>query len=108
MLLNLLTNAIKFTPEGGTVQVNARMNHGNILQVEVADTGIGMDDDDLRRALQPFGQAGDAMTRPHEGTGLGLPLAVRLVELHGGTLSFDSTVGVGTTVTVCLPAGQAH
>ncbi|MAE44812.1 MAG: hypothetical protein CMF63_07505 [Magnetovibrio sp.] len=71
--------------------------------MEVADSGIGIAAQDLPRVLQPFAQVEDAMTRGHEGLGLGLPLAKSLMELHGGTLTIDSEAGRGTTVTLRLP-----
>jgi len=103
VLLNLLSNAIKFTPAGGTVTVTARAWEGAV-EIAVSDTGIGMSEADIPKALEPFGQISNAMTRAHEGTGLGLPLSKSLVELHGGQFSIVSTPGAGTTVTVTLPA----
>jgi two-component system cell cycle sensor histidine kinase PleC len=94
---------VKFTPSGGEVQVAAALNPGGQVSVSVADTGIGMAADEIPRALQPFGQIDNSLTRPHGGTGLGLPLAKRLVELHGGTLTLDSVPGRGTTVSFTLP-----
>jgi len=103
VLLNLLSNAIKFTPAGGTVTVTARAWEGAV-EIAVRDTGIGMAAADIPKALEPFGQISNAMTRAHEGTGLGLPLSKSLVELHGGQFAIASTPGHGTTVTVTLPA----
>ena len=103
VLLNLLSNAIKFTPAGGTVTVTAKAWEGAV-EIAVHDTGIGMAEADIPKALEPFGQISNAMTRAHEGTGLGLPLSKSLVELHGGQFSIASTPGRGTTVTVTLPA----
>ena len=103
VLLNLLSNAIKFTPAGGTVTVTAKTWEGAV-EIAVRDTGIGMAEADIPKALEPFGQISNAMTRAHEGTGLGLPLSKSLVELHGGQFSIASTPGHGTTVTVTLPA----
>jgi PAS domain S-box-containing protein len=104
VLINLLTNAVKFTPQGGrvTIGVSAQQN-GDVL-FDVADTGIGMTPREIEIALQPFGQVANAMTRHHQGTGLGLPLAKGLVELHGGRLTIESTPRVGTRVSVTLPA----
>ncbi len=102
ILLNLLSNAIKFTPEGGTIAFS--VGHGDDgICIEVADTGIGMKPADIPTALEPFGQVSNAMTREHEGTGLGLPLTRSLVELHGGRLDIASVYGHGTTVRVLLP-----
>jgi signal transduction histidine kinase len=107
VLLNLLSNAIKFTPAGGTVTVTAKTWEGAV-EIAVRDTGIGMAEADIPKALEPFGQISNAMTRAHEGTGLGLPLSKSLVELHGGQFSIASTPGHGTTVTVILPAESAE
>jgi signal transduction histidine kinase len=106
ILINLLTNAVKYTPQGGrvTIGVSAQQN-GDVL-FDVADTGIGMTAHEIEIALQPFGQVENAMTRHHQGTGLGLPLAKGLVELHGGRLTIESTPKVGTRVAVTFPAAQ--
>ena len=103
ILINVLSNAVKFTPEGGTVTVKAwsGLDSGHVFQV--VDTGIGVAIEDIPRILQPFTQAENPLTRRHEGTGLGLPLAKNLVELHGGYLDFQSEVGSGSTVTVRFP-----
>ena len=104
ILLNLLTNAIKFTQRGGriTVTVWARSGSGYVLQV--ADTGIGISLEDIPKALGVFGQVDSSFSRKHEGTGLGLPLTKSLAELHGGSLDLQSQPGVGTTVTIRFPA----
>jgi signal transduction histidine kinase len=102
ILLNLLTNAIKFTPSGGSVNLSAgRENDGVVFRV--ADTGCGIPAEDLPRIGRRFEQVDNALTRKGEGTGLGLALSRALVELHGGTLTIESTVGVGTTVSVWIP-----
>jgi signal transduction histidine kinase len=103
ILLNLLNNAVKFTPSGGRVSLVVGWNEDNALEIEVSDTGIGIAPDDLGKVLQPFGQAGDIMTRKHQGTGLGLPLTKALVELHGGVLQISSALGQGTTVHIDFP-----
>jgi PAS domain S-box-containing protein len=108
VLLNLVSNAVKFTPTGGRVTVSATVSASGEVAISVADTGIGMASDDIPRALQPFGQIDNSLARPHGGTGLGLPLAQRLVELHGGTMTIDSQLGEGTTVTVVLPPERVH
>jgi signal transduction histidine kinase len=108
VLLNLVSNAVKFTPSGGHVTVSANLALSGEIIISVADTGIGMAPEDIPRALQPFGQIDNSLARPHGGTGLGLPLAQRLIELHGGTMSIDSELGKGTTVTVVLPAERTH
>jgi signal transduction histidine kinase len=103
VLINLLANAIKFTPAGGKVTVRlARMADGMSLTVE--DSGIGIAPDDIPRALERFGQVDSSLARKYDGVGLGLPLAKQLTELHGGTLTLSSKLHVGTTVTVTLPA----
>jgi signal transduction histidine kinase len=106
ILLNLMSNAVKFTPAGGSVTVSASIESGYAL-ITVADTGIGMRADDIAIALQPFrqvgGGAGDALTRRFAGTGLGLPLAKALVDLHGGTLAIESAPERGTKVSIRLP-----
>lgn len=102
VLLNLLTNAIKFTSVGGSVQLSAEVE-GEVLAFRVADTGIGMDPEDVPKVLDPFVQLADQMTRPHEGAGLGLPLTKNLVELHGGSLEIETAPGKGTTVTARFP-----
>jgi signal transduction histidine kinase len=106
ILLNLLTNAIKFTPQGGRVMLSAERGDGRSIVIAVADTGIGMSPDEVSRALLPFGQVDNEHNRRQAGTGLGLPLARSLTELHGGTLSIASRRGEGTTVTVVLPAAR--
>jgi signal transduction histidine kinase len=104
ILVNLLSNAFKFTPAGGTVTLEAEVESGGGIQVVVRDTGIGIAPRNLDHVLTPFGQVESAFSRRHHGTGLGLPLAKSLAELHGGTLTIDSVVDHGTTVTVRLPA----
>jgi Amt family ammonium transporter len=104
MLLNLLSNSIKFTEEGGRIEVRARVNEMNMLEIKVEDTGIGMNEQDIAVAMSVFGQA-HRLSHP-EGTGLGLPLCQMFAELHGGTLSLQSKVGVGTTVTILLPQSR--
>jgi PAS domain S-box-containing protein len=103
ILLNLVSNGIKFTPAGGFVRVEARLGEGGGIEIEVRDNGIGIAEEDIPRALERFGQVADVMTRKHSGTGLGLPLAIGMVELHGGRLEITSEVGKGTTVTVKFP-----
>jgi signal transduction histidine kinase len=99
IFLNLLSNAVKFTDTGGEVRVELSA-HGEEIRVEIIDTGIGMTADEIQIALTPFGQVDNRLERRYEGTGLGLPLAQSLVELHGGTLELDSEPGKGTTARV--------
>jgi two-component system cell cycle sensor histidine kinase PleC len=98
-------NGVKFSPSGGRVTVSVEPEDGGITVV-VADTGIGIAAEDLETIMKPFGQAHNPMTRGEEGTGLGLPLANALTELHGGTLTLDSVPDNGTTVRVRLPASR--
>ncbi len=100
---NLVTNAIKFTPPGGTVRVTARTAGDGVVVVAIADTGVGMTEEEIRVAVTPFGQVDGGKNRWREGTGLGLPIAEALVRLHGGILSIESAKGAGTTVSVALP-----
>jgi signal transduction histidine kinase len=107
IVINLLSNAVKFTPPGGRVRLAAREEASGDIAILVADTGIGMRPDEVPIALEPFRQLESSLARRFDGTGLGLPLAVRLTELHGGTLSIETAPNEGTTVTVKLPAGRA-
>ncbi|MCK6451093.1 MAG: PAS-domain containing protein [Alphaproteobacteria bacterium] len=102
VVLNLLSNAIKFTEPGGTVALHTAID-GAMVKVAVADTGVGIADEDLPRLMQPFTQAGDVMTRRAQGSGLGLAIARALTELHGGRIALESRLGVGTTVSATLP-----
>ncbi|MBC7950462.1 MAG: PAS domain S-box protein [Rhodospirillaceae bacterium] len=102
VLLNLLSNAVKFTPEGGSIFLVADCGPAGIT-LSVTDTGIGMDQSHVARAMQPFAQIDSSLARRYPGTGLGLPLAKSFVELHGGTIMVESVMGRGTTVTVVLP-----
>ena len=102
ILLNLVSNAIKFTERGGTVTVSAAVE-GPRLVLRVSDTGVGIAADDLKRIGNPFFQAGKTYQRRHEGTGLGLSIVKSLVGLHAGEMSVQSKVDEGTTVTVALP-----
>jgi signal transduction histidine kinase len=103
MLLNLLTNSIKFTPGGGRIAVRAQRTSDGGLELVVADTGIGMSQEHLAIALTPFGQVANEYTRRHDGTGLGLPLVKSLAEAHGAAMQIDSALGHGTTVRIAFP-----
>jgi signal transduction histidine kinase len=103
VLLNLFSNAIKFTPKGGVVTVRAHVQPDGGLGIEVSDTGIGIKVEDVKVALSPFGQIDSKLARQHKGTGLGLPICKSLVELHGGTFALESAPGKGTTVIVTFP-----
>ncbi len=104
ILLNLLSNAVKFTPKHGTVTVSAGQDEDTKgIFITVRDTGIGIATDDIPKALAPFSQVESELSRGYPGTGLGLSLSAVMVELHGGTLTLESEVGKGTTVTVRFP-----
>ena len=102
ILLNLLSNAVKFTPEGGRISINARQINGSV-QISVTDTGIGIAPEDQARIFEEFRQVGTDHVHKSEGTGLGLTLAKKFVELHGGTIWVESEVGKGSTFTFTLP-----
>ncbi len=102
LLLNLISNAIKFTPEGGTITINLRRAFDDAI-IEVIDTGIGIAPEDLPRIFDRFYQADPARVRKGEGSGLGLSIAKWIVEAHGGHIEVTSDVGKGTTFTVFLP-----
>jgi signal transduction histidine kinase len=103
-LLNLLSNALKFTPPGGSVTVRMEMAApAGTIRVSVIDTGVGMKNDEIPIALTPFSQIDLSISNKGRGSGLGLPLSRRLVELLGGDLELDSEIGIGTTVTFTLP-----
>jgi signal transduction histidine kinase len=107
-LLNLLSNAVKFSKVGGRVTVEAGIDAENRSILTITDEGIGMSEDELERALQPFGQAHSSTTRTYGGTGLGLPITQGLVEAHGGVLTIVSTPGKGTCVSITLPAERTR
>lgn len=103
VLLNLVTNAIKFTPPGGRIEIAGRFDPQLGVVLTVSDTGIGIAPADLDRVLEPFEQVDSTFSRSHQGTGLGLPLVKAIMELHGGSLELQSEVGVGTQVSVTFP-----
>lgn len=105
ILINLLSNAIKFTRSGGTVTLRAYSTAEGGVAFAVSDTGIGIAEEDLSKAIETYGQVEPTDGVRVEGTGLGLPLAKALTELHGGELKIESSTGKGTTVTITLPAG---
>ncbi len=107
ILLNILSNAVKFTPEGGAVTVVARAD-GAFVEIAVSDTGIGVTQKDLSRLGDPFFQAKATYDRPYEGAGLGLSIVRGLVGLHGGTIAFESAPNEGACVIVRLPMNCAH
>ena len=107
ILVNLISNAVKFNRDNQPIIVAIDFNPGAGFRIAVKDRGIGMSQEDQASAMEPFGQAAPLLTRPHQGTGLGLPIAKALIELHQGALEIDSEPDVGTTMTVILPAERA-
>ncbi|NKB22050.1 MAG: PAS domain S-box protein [Alphaproteobacteria bacterium] len=107
ILINLLSNAVKFTEPGGSVTIKAWFDLEVGYGIQIIDTGIGIAEEDIPKALARFQQIDGSLDRQAEGTGLGLPLTKSLVELHGGKLDLQSELGTGTTVTVTLPASRA-
>lgn len=103
VLINLVTNAVKFTPEGGQVTIAVSLDADNSALVRVIDTGVGISADWISKLGQPFVQVENALNRRHEGTGLGLYLCKAIMELHGGALTLDSNPGGGTIVAAVLP-----
>jgi hemerythrin-like metal-binding protein len=107
ILINLLTNSVKFTPKGGSVTVHSeRITNGGV-RLSVTDTGIGIAEDDIPKALEKFGQVREGYTHAHEGAGLGLALSKSMMELHGGSLKINSEIGVATTVLLDFPPTPA-
>ena len=104
IVINLLSNAVKFTLPGGFVELAAFAEPDGGLVLTVQDTGIGMAEHEIQDAVELFRQVDNSLSRRYEGTGLGLPLAIQLAQLHGGTLTVESEPGQGTLVTVRLPA----
>ncbi len=107
IVLNILSNAIKFTDPGGSITITVRVGAGERTEVHIRDTGIGIASEDLETVLTPFGQVGGASNTALPGTGLGLPLAKKMMEAHGGDLNIDSHPGEGTEIRLAFPsAGQ--
>ncbi|HEX3952769.1 MAG TPA: HAMP domain-containing sensor histidine kinase [Stellaceae bacterium] len=104
VLSNVLSNAVKFTPAGGSIEIDSDLTPEGALSIVVRDTGPGIPAADLEWVLQPFGQVADHLTRENGGLGLGLPIARALVKMHGGDLTLASEVGIGTTIDIRLPA----
>ena len=103
ILVNLVSNSVKFTPAGGRVEVSACIDMPSALSILVQDTGIGIPAADLERVLEPFVQVENSLTRSYQGSGLGLPLAAKMTELHGGKLTIASQLGRGTLVRLAFP-----
>jgi len=108
IMINLVGNAIKFTPGGGSVMVGGHAKPCGGYAVTVQDSGIGMTGEEIVKALTPFGQVENKMTATHNGTGLGLPLAKAMLELHGGELEITSTPGSGTKIVLHFPASRIN
>jgi len=108
VVINLLSNAIKFTPQGGKINISCILERDGSLALSVEDTGIGIRDEDITKALTPFVQIDSELSRKYQGTGLGLPLSKNLMELHGGELTLSSEFGKGTIVTVRLPSKRVE
>ena len=106
--LNLLSNSVKFTEPRGRIQVDSVFHKSGDLELSIRDTGIGIPPEQIERIFQPFEQVADHLTREHEGTGLGLPIAKALIELHGGELVLSSLPGVGTTARLRLPGERVR
>jgi signal transduction histidine kinase len=104
IMLNLVGNAIKFTGKGGNVGVSAHVGETGDMVIEVVDTGIGMTDEEIKKAMQPFGKVDNNFNSMKEGTGLGLTIIDSLVRLHGGKFELKSQKDVGTTARIILPA----
>jgi signal transduction histidine kinase len=104
ILVNLLGNAVKFTPNGGTVTLEINTEQDGSLRLSVLDTGIGISEQDLPRLFQPFMQLDSGITRKYQGTGLGLALSQRFAQLHGGHLEVESQPGQGSRFSLVLPA----
>jgi signal transduction histidine kinase len=103
IMINLLSNGIKFTEPRGRILIESGVNGRGDLVISIKDTGIGIAPEHLERVLNPFEQVADHLTKENEGTGLGLPIARALIELHGGDLALSSELGIGTTVALRLP-----
>jgi two-component system, cell cycle sensor histidine kinase PleC len=103
IIINLLSNAVKFTPDWGRVRLEASVQAEGFATISVIDTGPGMEPEEIETALSPFGQVDAGFNKRHEGTGLGLPIAMALARLHGGDLRIYSSKGAGTRISVYIP-----
>ena len=108
IMTNLLSNAFKFTPDGGQIMVTINESNHNSVCIKVRDTGVGIPEDKLPKLFDRFYQVDSSHTREHEGTGIGLAFTKELVELHHGTISVDSKFGEWTEFTIGLPVGRQH
>jgi two-component system cell cycle sensor histidine kinase PleC len=107
-MLNLLSNSVKFTEPRGRIQVDSALHQSGDLVLSIRDSGIGIPPEQIDRIFQPFEQVADHLTREHQGTGLGLPIAKALIELHGGELVLSSQPGAGTTASLRLPGDRVR
>jgi signal transduction histidine kinase len=103
VLINLMSNAVKFTPDNGKVTIAVALRPSGVMSIEISDSGVGMTPSEIETALRPFGQVDQGFNKKYEGTGLGLPISAALVGLHDGRLTVESEKGKGTRVTVLLP-----
>ena len=108
IIINLLSNAVKFTTSGGRIDVRWRIVENRYCELTVCDTGIRIEPDDPLRVLQPFAQAESGLNRRYEGTGLGLPLMLGVVEIHGGSFRLESELGQGTSAIIEFPLNRVH
>jgi len=106
VVLNVLSNAVKFTPQGGRIEIQASSDAERGFAIAIRDTGIGIAKEDIPRVLLPFEQVESSLSRTHNGTGLGLPLTAAMMMLHGGGIDIDSEIDKGTTVTLAFPAAR--
>jgi two-component system, cell cycle sensor histidine kinase PleC len=106
ILINILSNAVKFTPSGGNVRIAAEIAPDDVVVIRVTDNGVGMSPQEIEIAKRPFGQVETSLNRTHEGTGLGLPISCALARLHGGELHIESEKGKGTQISIVLPLSR--
>lgn len=106
VFLNILSNATKFTHDKGHISISSAINEAGDVEIRVKDSGIGMTHEEIEIALTPFAQVQSSLARQYEGTGLGLPLAHNLIEIHNGTLNIESEPGIGTEVIITLPKNR--
>jgi two-component system cell cycle sensor histidine kinase PleC len=108
IIINILGNAVKFTPEWGRIRVEANNQFEGFVTINISDTGPGMSPEDIETAMSPFGQVDSGFNKRHEGTGLGLPIAFALAKLHNGDLQIQSAPGAGTRVTIHIPIAASE
>ncbi len=106
MLSNIISNAIKFTPDGGRITISHEIDHEGYLRISVTDTGVGLSEEEIEKALSPFGQIDASLSKATSGAGLGLTLVGLLIHLHGGRLELFSQKSIGTTVTLVFPPSR--